>query len=187
MVKVYKHGAILDKRPQRFTLIEFSLVCISHFLYPKYENIGITLVEHNVVTLVDAIQFLRGYGHLWFTTSTHPTSSVVYWMKTDASTTWRTHAHAYHRHPYRFCCIVHRNKCISPSGGLLASVAMHLFCITPNAVDPEPKFSELGHFVAPIRMQINLSTIKHTPLIVEDVRHRTNENGMLPSLSKECS
>lgn len=175
---------MIEKLRQRFVLFEFPLLFIFLFLHPKYAKFDIALVEHNVFTLFDVIRFVRCYGHRLFTKGAYPTAASVEWMTPEASTTWCIHAHACHRHPYKFWWVVYRNRSISPSVRSLASVAMRLFCITPNAAHPECIFSEFGRLVTLTRMQLNLSTIKRTALIAAVLRHRTNTNGTSSSSSR---
>lgn len=51
--------AVLKKPCSRFEQVEFPLLFMCCF-HPKYREIGIKIVEHNIVTLCDVVSFVSG-------------------------------------------------------------------------------------------------------------------------------
>lgn len=91
-----------------FARLPFPLLFLALLLHPKYCKIGITTMEHNIVTLADVVKFISGDDNRWILGDVNPSAAVVEWKTYDSCTTWASHASSCNRIPHQFWCLGRR-------------------------------------------------------------------------------
>lgn len=147
---------VLAKLCNCFARLEFTLLFLDLLLHPKYCKIGIIIMEHNIVTLIDVVKFISGYANRWNVGDDNPTAAVVEWMTYDSGITWASHASSFHRIPHQFWCVVSRKRTLDSSVHVVARVALQLFSMLPKTADPEHVFPALGRKVTPSLVNLNM-------------------------------
>lgn len=90
------------------------------------------MVQHNVETITDFVQFVCGYSKRWGLETEEPTIGIINWLSHDCDVEWCRHAKSCHEAQHEFYCALskmhHENKGMK----LIASVAMRIFSVLPN-------------------------------------------------------